>query len=174
MSSQRSAECPISINKKLLAKKKESMKVKFLTQTCRVAAAVLFTLSGVLAVRASDFPTSMTGLNPAAWWRFNETVASPSTQIASNWSTLGAAANGYVLPRATNAQPGIVGTAMRFIGSSSSSCIEVPQNAALNPYTFSVEYWVKADFQPDATGYAPVSSVNPFWFPNNRSGWLFY
>src|SRR5437762_3542750 len=116
MSSQRSAECPISINKKLLAKKKESMKVKFLTQTCRVAAAVLFTLSGVLAVLASDFPTSMTGLNPAAWWRFNETVASPGANIASNWSTLGAAANGYVLPQATNGQAGVVGNAVKLIG----------------------------------------------------------
>ena len=153
------------------------MKAKYLTQPRRLAAAALFTLAGVLTVSASDFPTTLSGLNPAAWWRFNETGASPAPNIASNWSTLGAAANGYVLPQATNGQAGRVGMAVQLYGNSDgSSCVEVPFNPTLNPNPpFSVEFWVKAAAQGDSTGNCPLSSfAGAFFFPNNRSGWLFY
>src|SRR5207247_1527168 len=125
------------------------MKTISLTKTCRLAAAMLLTFSGALTVSSADFPTTMTGLNPAAWWRFNETAASPAPNIASNWSTLGAAGNGYVLPLATNGVAGRVGNAVQLNGNSS-SCVEVPFNATLNPNPpFSVEFWVKAPAQPD-------------------------
>src|SRR5207247_5694112 len=49
-------------------------------------------------------------------------------------------------------------------------------NAALNPNPpFSVEFWVKAAAQGDSTGNCPLSSfAGAYFFPNNRSGWLFY
>src|SRR2546428_9302304 len=104
------------------------MKAKCLSRTSRLAGAVLLTLSGGLTVQASDFPTTMTGLNPAAWWRLNETTPSPAPNIASNWSTLGAAGNGYVLVQATNGVAGLVGKAVHLIGNNS-SCVEVSFNA---------------------------------------------
>src|SRR5437867_2033807 len=58
------------------------MKTICLTKTCRLAAAMLLTFSGALTVSSADFPTTMTGLNPAAWWRFNETAASPAPTSA--------------------------------------------------------------------------------------------
>ncbi len=142
-------------------------------KTCRLGTAALFMFC-MLTIRAADFPTSMTNLNPAAWWRFNETAASPAPNIASNWSTLGAAGNGYVLEQATNGVAGRVGNAVQLIGNNS-SCVEVPFNPALNPNPpFSLEFWVEADAQGDATGNCPLSSFNPYFFPNNRSGWLVY
>ncbi len=129
----------------------------------------------VFTVRSADFPTTMSGLNPAAWWRLNETAASPVPNIASNWSTLGAVGNGYVLPLATNGVAGRVGNAVQLSGDPA-SCVDVPFNATLNPNPpFSVEFWVKGAAQGDSTGNCPLSSfAGSFFFPNNRSGWLFY
>src|ERR1043166_2823205 len=78
------------------------MKNKYPSKICILATTTFLTLSGKFIASAADFPTTMTGLNPAAWWRFNETAASPAPNIASNWSTLGTSVNGYVLPVATN------------------------------------------------------------------------
>src|SRR5256885_15877293 len=99
------------------------MKVKSLTSTCRVAAAVLLTLSGVMGVRASNYPTTVSGYNPLGYWRFNEVVASPALNKIANSGSLGSSADGYVVGLVTNGQTGIVGKALRLVnGGGTGNC----------------------------------------------------
>src|SRR5882672_5918555 len=93
---------------KLLPKQNPNvMKVKCLTSTCRFAVAALFTLSGVLTVRAAtDYPTTVGNLNPLAYYRLSETAPVPAAQTFINLGSLGAAGNAFVrYPGSLAAEP---------------------------------------------------------------------
>src|SRR5437899_1804361 len=88
------------------------MKAKCLTSTCRFAAAVFFTLSGVLTVRA-DYSNTVGTLGPLGYWRFNETAASPALNKVANSGSLAAAADGYAVLDVGKGEAGIVGNCIR-------------------------------------------------------------
>src|SRR5258708_1649224 len=90
----------------------KSMKAKFLTQTCRVAAAVLFTLSGVLTVRA-DYSNTVGSLGPLGYWRLNETAASPALNKVANLGSIGSAGDGYIVLDVGKAEAGKVNNCIR-------------------------------------------------------------
>jgi hypothetical protein len=122
---------------------------------------------------------TLSAFNPAAYWPFDESAASPTPNIASNSSTLGSAPNGYIVLDVDKGQAGIVGNAARFHNSSNSvsycgSKIDIPWNPSLNPSPpFTIEFWAKpASLGSDSTGFTPISSMNPYF--GNRSGWLVY
>ena len=156
------------------------MKLKCLTLTCRFAAAALFTLSGVLSARGSDYPTTVLSFNPVAYYRLSESVSPPLPNIITNYGSLGAAENAFAYSglNVLQAQPGFpgLGNSAQFLSTATanntdySSDIDAPYNAALNPNgPFTIEFWAKPHAM-DADIYSPVCSMaSP-----SRSGWLFY
>lgn len=140
--------------------------------------AILF-LAGISA--RADYASLVSGFGPLGYWRFNETNASPALNQVANSSSLGSTANGNIVMDADKGEAGIVGSAVRFHnpGTTISYCgskIDVPYQAAINPDPpFTIEFWAKpATLVNDANGLCPLSSLNPHFSANNRSGWLFY
>lgn len=143
---------------------------------------MLLALTVVPNLRA-DYASSVLAKNPLAYWRLNETTASPPLNTVANSSPLGSIVTGYVVGTANKGQAGIVGNCIRFnnpgvvIGNCDSK-VDVPWNANLNPLPpLTIEFWAKPAALPatDVTGVCPVSSFNPNWYGGgNRSGWLFY
>jgi hypothetical protein len=128
----------------------------------------------------ADYPTTISSFSPLAYWRFNETAASPAAQTFADSSTTGTSL-GYAAGPVTNAVAGIVGNAVRFgnapnQGSYVAASVDVPWNATINPNApFSVEGWINpADPITDTTGLCPFSSMSTYFFPAARVGWLFY
>jgi hypothetical protein len=129
----------------------------------------------------ADFASTVTGFNPLAYWRLDETNSSPALNIVSNWATPSTARNGNVVLGVGKGEPGVVGNSARFVnnGNVVTYCgtkIDVPFSAALNPPApFAIEFWAKANsLGADADGFCPISSHNPHFTAFNRSGWLFY
>src|SRR5437899_3028825 len=112
------------------------------------AAALLLACTSLLG---SDYPTTVQSFSPLGYWRLNETGPSPALHSVANSGTLGAAGNGYIVLDVGMGESGansIVGTAARLnnggvaIGNCGSK-IDVPWNSALNPTTFTIEFWAK-------------------------------
>ena len=125
------------------------------------------------AARAADYPTTVSNLNPVAYYRLNDTT-SPATDFSTNLGSLGAAANAYY--------NGVVGTdythpvAGALAGDSDTAaqtltgtgCIGVPHNPILNGNTFTYECW----FDPTGNGAAILSDVD--FLAAGRYGFIFY
>jgi hypothetical protein len=147
----------------------------------RFAGLALLAMLAVSPARA-DFPSTMSGLNPIGWWRFNEPATSPPLEIITNASPLGSVANGFCVGGPLLAQPGIMGNCIQFLnpGDGTGSVptkADVPWNAALNPKPpFSVEFWTKPTTIPtDSTGNCALENFDPNWGSGgSRAGWLFY
>jgi hypothetical protein len=129
---------------------------------------------------ARDFPATLNGFNPIAYWKLDESAASPIPNTTANSGTAGVG-TGYIVNDVTNAEPGVVGTSFRFTNPGQAvgyvgSKVEIQWSAAINPNPpFSIEFWAKPNaLGSDATGYCPVSSMDGYYFGGNRSGWLFY
>src|SRR5437867_12743630 len=84
------------------------MKLKHLIHPCPLAATLLLAFSGPLTLGA-DYATTVLSFNPLAYWRFNETAASPALNKTTNSSSMGSVLDGYVIADAKLGQPGIVG-----------------------------------------------------------------
>jgi hypothetical protein len=127
------------------------------TMFARTAVAAVVLWGAGLTARA-DYPSEVLALQPLTYWRFSET--GPFNVTATNVGTLGAVDNGaYSDPTYSQGQPGALfgssDTAARFDGTSSK--IDVPFDAALNPASFTVECWAKV--QGGAGSYrSPVTS----------------
>ena len=130
------------------------------------------------AARA-DFPGTLLGYNPLAYWHFDEAVASPPINTLADSS--GNGSTGYAVLNATVGVPGLVGNAVALHNPANNagymlSAVDVPINPliSLNP-PFSVEFWVNpTSLGGDGTGFCPVSSFSPYFFASDRSGFLFY
>jgi hypothetical protein len=140
-------------------------------------------LAGAAPVlNAADYQSTLLSHNPLAYWRLDTTTAAPPLNKVANSGSLGSAGDGYAVLDVNKGQTGVVGNCIRLNNVSSTiahcgSKVDVPFNAALNPSTFSVEFWAKPNTLPasDTTGVCPLSSFNQNWFGGaNRSGFLFY
>jgi hypothetical protein len=116
---------------------------------------LLGALAGGLAVLASstavaDYATTVLSLNPAGYWKLNETLPTPQAEVATNLGTLGPAGNAYYLGLGPNAvQHNVAGAtsdgdnAARFNGATS-CMMAIPRTGSglvIRP-PFSVECWV--------------------------------
>lgn len=136
--------------------------------------------SAISSARA-DYASTVSGYGPLAYYRFNETIATPPLNTVANLGSLGAAANGYVVNGAAKGEAGVVGNSVRFSNPGtmielSATKIDVPYQPLLNTATFSVEFWAKPNnLGTNDPGLCPISNFDPNWFGGgNRSGWLFY
>src|SRR6266576_1244337 len=142
-----------------------------------LAAVSLILLCGALPALA-DYSNTVGSFNPVAYWRLNETAASPALNVVANSGSVGAAGNGYVVRQGTKGQPGVVGNSiLLYNGGSGIACyskVDVPFNAALNPVApFSIEFWAKPT-RNDQT-LAALTSINcQFNGGASRIGWLVY
>src|SRR5437867_2682434 len=141
------------------------MKPKHLVHPSLVAATLLLAFSALLTFGA-DYATTMTTFAPLAYWRFNETAASPALNKTTNSSSMGSILDGYVVADATLGEPGIVGKCVRITNPGSADAgycngkIDVPFNAALNkPGAFSFEFWVMPNTLGDTAGMCILSSM---------------
>src|SRR5215471_17238385 len=104
----------------------------------------LLAVTAALSARAADYPTTVSGLNPIGYWRFNETANSPALNRAADSA---GSSTGYVVGPVTNGAPGIVGNCVRLgnppnNGSYVVAAVDVPWNATINPGApFTVEFW---------------------------------
>ncbi len=145
-----------------------------------LAAAGLALLCGVSPLRA-DYSSTVTSFSPLGYWRFDEATTSPPLNSVANSGTLGSAADGYVVLDVGKGIPGIVGSALSFtnVGGVVGDChakVDVAFSKALNPASFSVEFWLKpTTLGGDTTGAAIFSSLNPNGFGGaNRQGVVIY
>src|SRR5258707_4924277 len=89
------------------------MKRTHVKTSFRLVAATVLALSAA-ATAWADYSNTVMSFNPVAYYRLSETAAVPAASIYANSGTLGAAANGYGVLDATNGEPGIRGTSVRF------------------------------------------------------------
>src|SRR5439155_25018611 len=157
------------------------MKLKHLIHPCPLAATLLLAFSGLPSRGATDYPTTMTTLAPLAYWRFNETAASPALNKTTNSSTMGSILDGYVVADAKLGEPGIVGKCVRITNPGSADAgycngkIDVPFNSALNKDgAFSIDFWMMPNTLGDPNGLAILSSMMNEPVASARSGYLIY
>ena len=155
------------------------MKLNHLIHPRPLAAALLMALSGPLALGA-DYATTMATFAPLAYWRFNETAASPALNKTTNSSSMGSILDGYVVADAKLGEPGIVGKSVRITNPGSSAAyamgkIDVPFNAALNkPGAFSFEFWMMPNTLGDTAGMCILSSMMNEPVSTARNGYVVY
>lgn len=154
---------------------------KLPTRILFAGATLLVGLAALIA--RADYASTVTSLNPIAYWRFNETASSPALNKITNSGSLGSVLDGFVVADATLGQAGIVGNCMRLTNSGSAAgyCkgrIDVPWNAALNKAgAFSVECWVKPNSLADVTnvpGMAVFSCMMQDFASTSRIGYVLY
>lgn len=142
----------------------------------------LMKLSGLVALLASvttsvmaDYPSTVSSLNPVAYWRLGETTQPPTADSAINLGSLGNSAIGYYLGTASHPTPGALAagsdTAAAFDGTAN-SVMRVPHQPAINPAQFTAEVWLNPGVDLAAGQLTCAISIGAFGNP--RTGWLIY
>jgi len=149
------------------------------TRTLLAGATLLVGLAA-LTVRA-DYATTVTLLGPLAYWRFDETNASPPLNKTTNASSMGSILDGYAVADALLGEPGRVGKCVRITNPGSADAgycngkVDVPFNAALNKTgAFSFELWMKPNSLGDTAGMCILSSMMNEPVDTARNGYLIY
>jgi hypothetical protein len=125
---------------------------------------------------AGNYAATVQSDAPLAWWRFGEPPIPPSASITANTGSLGAAGDGTLSGGVTSSGapllpptwPGL--EANNTCATFNSGQMTVPYNAALNPTTFTVEFWARCTGNPG--NYRGVMSCN--WTSadyTRRIGW---
>lgn len=133
--------------------------------------------NGIDPAPASPYNTLVLASQPLGYWRLNETVQALILPAAANLGSLGEAANGGYYPGITHGQPGaLTGDANPAVGfdqnATPKQMVDVPYNAGLNPTSFTVECWARADSA--GTGHrSPVTSRDDTPV-GNATGYIFY
>lgn len=73
------------------------MKRNLIGKSLPVMAVALLAWNASLIVPAADYATTVLSYNPVAYWRFNETAASPAPNKVLNLGSIGALGDGYVV-----------------------------------------------------------------------------
>lgn len=120
-----------------------------------------------------DYASTVTGLNPVAYYRFTNTNAVPAEYSATNSGSLGPSFRGeYQAMAMLRAQPGaIAGDPDTAAATQSGSRVVVPFNAVYNSENaFTVEAWLK----PANVDAALTSALNSGHMADPRAGWILY
>lgn len=141
----------------------------------RLLGAALLALTATLSVRA-DYQSTVLSQGPVGYWRLNETATPPYNAFATNYGSLGAAANGPYVGSPTHelAGPFTGSSALGVAGANTSAAAYQYVNnawvAGLNTSNFTFEVWLKPDAVP-VPGVAYVASSVDFSTAPARSGW---
>lgn len=133
-------------------------------------------LASSIATVKADYASTVTNLNPIAYYRLNETTPVPLADIATNSGTLGSAAIGYYFNSPTHPAPGALAgstdTAAAF-SASVKNAVLVPWSTSINPRPpFSIEGWFYPATSPSGTpASTPLASLT---IANGRCGWILY
>jgi uncharacterized repeat protein (TIGR01451 family) len=156
-----------------------SMKPKNLHTCNSLVGAALLALAATLPAHADDYQTAVLSQNPVGYWRLDETTPPPvpSSIVATDAGSVGAAANGQLID-ALQAAPGAIvsdspNLSYEFPGAADNR-VRIPFQPQWNRTgPFSVEFWAKPGDTADTI--CPAASVE--FFTNStpvRNGWLFY
>ena len=121
----------------------------------------------------ADYASTVTGLNPVAYYRFNTTNAVPLEHAAVNQGSLGSAVDGeYQTMALSRGLPGaIAGDPNTAAATGGASRIVVPHNAAYNPEgAFTLEAWLN----PGNDAAVLTAALNAAHMADPRSGWILY
>lgn len=135
-------------------------------------------LSGAISIVKADYPSTISNLNPVAYWRLEETTPPPPADVANNLGTLGESADGFYLGTSAHPSPGAL------VGSSDTACYYdgvagtytmVPYSPSLNPAApFSVEAWLNPSAQFEVGSTTVTCALSSGQFAAPRTGWLLY
>ena len=136
-------------------------------------AAVATALMVVDTSSAADYPSTVLGLNPAAYYRLNETASPVAPDLAANGGSLGAAANAFYIgtPGGTYTHPintGLIGN-MDAAASFANGYVAASFTTNFNSRVFSAETW----FYPN-TGVSGCALSSVDFFAAGRTGFLLY
>jgi hypothetical protein len=114
---------------------------------------------GAGCVVQEDYRSLVLANNPAGYWRLDE-ANTGAGKVATNWGSLGTAANGVYSQGVTGGAAGAISsdsdTAASFNGVTGN--IQVPFNAALNTSTFSIECWAKPNLSAPGSYMGVISA----------------
>lgn len=137
-------------------------------------AVVLCAKSTVLA----DYPSTVSGLSPVAYWRLGETIQPPAADSSPNLGSLGDAALAYYLGAsshpATGALTGRPDSGVAFDGSANTFAY-VPYNPDMHvPAPFTAEVWLNPEVEHAAGSGTLTCAISAGQFASPRTGWLIY
>ncbi|HEY5908981.1 MAG TPA: LamG-like jellyroll fold domain-containing protein [Verrucomicrobiae bacterium] len=144
-----------------------------LSRYCLVSA---LALAASMPTAKADYASTVTSLNPIAYYRLNETTPVPPADIATNSGTFGASATGYYFNSPTHPAPGALAgstdTAAAFSAAAKNAML-VPWSSTLNPRPpFSIEGWFYPASSPNGNpATTPLASLT---VANGRCGWILY
>lgn len=133
---------------------------------------------GYGAAAAADYATTLSGLNPAGYWKLNEAATPYSSGVLTNSGSIGDAGNGTFYFGPVLQDEGALGpgndTALNLNGSSQYA--EVPYAPQLNPTgPFTVEFWAKITNDTAGAKSGVVSRYIPVTGgPAGQRGYLFF
>ncbi|MBN9692384.1 MAG: hypothetical protein J0M24_19215 [Verrucomicrobia bacterium] len=135
-------------------------------------------VSSALSTSKADFVSTVTGLNPLAYWQLDESTPLPPADVASNLGSVGSPANAFYLGLAshpvTGALAGSTDSAAYFDGTAGSYAL-VPYLPALHPAApFTVEAWLNPGTSFDAGSGTLTCALSAGQFASPRTGWLIY
>lgn len=131
------------------------------------------TALGTLNAAATDYASTVAGLNPVAYYRFNTTNLVPSELAATNKGSLGASFNGeYRAMALLRGLPGAIkGDPDTAVAANGSATVVVPWGADYNTANaFTVEAWLNP--ASDAGGL--TAPLNAGHMADPRAGWILY
>jgi hypothetical protein len=136
-----------------------------------------FALSACTFTTLADYPSTVLGDGPSAYWRLNDSAQTPTPYPGTNLGSLGASGNGVYSGVFTRPAAGAIegDSAVAFLnpslGTGFTGSMNVPNNTALNPSGgFTIEFWAK----PSNNTASLLSPVNSMSFVSGRAGYLFY
>ncbi len=143
-------------------------------------AAVLAAAAGILASASAraDYPSTVLGDGPVAYFRLNETGVLPTLDQAANLGSLGALGTGLYSGTAIHPVAGALAgettTAARFFGDNGR--VAVPFDAAtMGSGVFTIEAWVRPAVSPPPSGQSSLAAVLSCGkLTEPRTGWLIY
>jgi hypothetical protein len=142
------------------------------TKLLPFAAALM--LAGVRTANAADYPTTILGDNPVAYYRLEE---APGSTVAADSSSSGLFPGTYVANGAFPflGWPGIDTNSMAVSASASPDYVAVGYYAQLNqPGPFSFEIWARPVSIPTSGNYRCPIGNSPAYGTATQSGWYVY
>ena len=135
-------------------------------------------LSSTISPSKADFVSTISGLNPLAYWRLDESTPLPAADKAINLGSVGDSANAFYLGVSshpvTGALAGSTDSAAYFDGTAGSYAL-VPYLPALHPAApFTVEAWLNPGTSFDVGSGTLGCALSAGQFASPRTGWLIY
>lgn len=135
-------------------------------------------LGSASTVVQADYASTLSGFNPLAYWRLNETTQPPAADVAVNTGTLGGAASAFYQGASVHPVPGALAgstdSASSFDGSAGTMAFGPYLPSMHVPAPFTVEAWLNPAVAHAAGSGTLTCALSSGQFAAPRTGWLIY